>query len=68
MRGKRRISSGDERGGEGTERSRSQLAGSTRKVETLRGALSRGQIAVLLRHVYQRERVREIAGTRLAPC
>ena len=46
-------------GGEGTKRSRSQLAGSTRKVETLRGTLSRGQIAVLLRHVYQRKRKRE---------
>ena len=52
------ISSSGRKGrrSEGTKRSRSQLAGSTRKVETLRGTLSRGQIAVLLRHVYQRER------------
>lgn len=32
---------------------RSELAGSTRKVETFRDGLSRGQIAVLLWHVYQ---------------
>lgn len=30
-----------------------ELAGSTRKVETFRDGLSRGQIAVLLWHVYQ---------------
>lgn len=50
---------------------RSQLAGSPRKVETLRDGLSRGQIGVLLWHVYQSERGGKLArlrGIGLVPC